>query len=195
MANCYNLDGVKKSIEKEIDRYQCMKKEWESVKFPTKKNGEPFSIMSKNFENATYFGSTYLEQGYKGKVLNPTLKVCFNTKLSGYCNDELFLYKYVKYMDNNKFIDKREKNTFNDVYIYDLEDIKQAVNDRIDYLEKYIVSLKRQLEIADNAYNTFREAYKNAMEVLNNVTETTEDTYSTLKSNIRDTIKEHYPYC
>lgn len=109
MANCYNLDGVKKSIEKEIDRYQCMKKEWESVKFPTKKNGEPFSIMSKNFENATYFGSTYLEQGYKGKVLNPTLKVCFNTKLSGYCNDELFLYKYVKYMDNNKFIDKREK--------------------------------------------------------------------------------------
>lgn len=190
MANCYNLDGIKKSIEREIDIYQCMKKEWESVKFPTKKNGEPFSIMSKNFENATYFGSTY-----KGKVLNPTLKVYFDTVLSGYHKDELFLYEYVKYMDNNKFVDKREKNTFNGVYIYDLEDIKQAVKDRINYLEKLITSLKRQLEIADNAYNAFREAYKNAMEVLNKVTETTENTYSALKSNICDTIKERYPYC
>ena len=147
MANCYNLDGIKKDIEKEIDHYQCMKKEWESVKFPTKKNGEPFSIMSKNFENATYMGSTYLEQGYKGKVLNPTLKVCFCTNLSGYHKDELYLYKYTEYMDKNEFVDKREKNTFNGVYIYDLEDIKQAVNDRIEYLEKYINSLKRQLEI------------------------------------------------
>lgn len=195
MANCYNLDGVKKNIEKEIDRYQCMKKEWESVKFPTKKNGEPFSIMSKNFENAIYIGSTYLEQGDKGKVLNPILKICFRTNLSGYCQDELFLYEYINYMDKNKFIDKREKNTFNDVYIYDLEDIKQVVNDRIDYLEKYIVSLKRQLEIADNAYNAFKEAYKNTMEILNKVTETTENTCSTLKSDICDTIKKRYPYC
>ena len=195
MANCYNLDGIKKNIEKEIDCYQCMKKEWESVKFPTKKNGEPFSIMSKNFENATYIGNTYLEQGDKGKVLNPTLKVCFCTNLSGYHKDELFLYEYIKYMDKNKFIGKREKNTFNEVYVYDLEDIKQAVKDRIEYLEKYINSLKKQLEIADNAYNTFKEAYKNAMEVLNKATETTENTYSTLKSDIRDTVKERYPYC
>ena len=151
--------------------------------------------MSKNFEGATYNGDTYLEQGYKGKVLNPTLEICFCTKLSGYHNDELYLYDYIKYMDKNKFADKREKNTFDGVYVYDLNDIKQAVNDRIEYLEKYINSLKRQMEIADNAYNAFREAYKNAMEVLNKVTETTKDTYSTLKSDIRDTIKERYPYC
>ena len=151
--------------------------------------------MSKNFENATYMGSTYLKQGYKDKVLNPTLKVCFHTNLSGYHKDELYLYKYTKYMDENEFADKREKNTFNDVYVYDLEDIKQAVKDRIEYLEKYINSLKRQLEIADSAYNAFKEAYKNAMEVLNKATETTENTYSTLKSDIRDTIKERYPYC
>ena len=195
MANCYNLDGVKKNIEKEIDRYQCMKKAWEKVTFPIKKNGEPYAIMSKNFEGATYNGSTYLKQGYKGKVLSPTLKVCFCTNLTGYHNDELYLYENVKYMDKNKFATKKEKNTFCDVYVYDLEDIKQAVNDRIKYLEKYVDSLKRQLEIADKAYNTFKEAYKNAMEVLNQVTETTENTYSTLKSDIRDTIKERYPYC
>lgn len=195
MANCYNLDGVKKSIEKEIDRCQCMKKAWEKVTFPTKKNGEPFAIMTKNFENVIYNGDTHLNQGYKGKVLNPTLKICFYTGLSGYCKDELFLYEYVKYMDNNKFIGKREKNTFNGIYIYDLEDIKQAVKNKIDYLEKYINSLNRQLEIADNAYNTFKEAYKNAIEVLNNATETTENTYNMLKSNICDTIKNHYPYC
>lgn len=44
MANCYNLDGIKKDIEKEIDRYQCMKKEWESVKFPTKKNKDNWKL-------------------------------------------------------------------------------------------------------------------------------------------------------
>lgn len=42
MANCYNLDGVKKSIEKEIDRYQCMKKRMGKCKIPNKEKRRTF---------------------------------------------------------------------------------------------------------------------------------------------------------
>lgn len=81
------------------------------------------------------------------------------------------------------------------VYKYDLEDIKEAVNNRIEFLKENVKSLKRQLEIADKAYIAFRKAYEDAMNVLDNVTETKKDEYSFLKSNILETVKYHYPYC
>ncbi len=188
MANCYDLEGIKKSIEQEIDKYQCMKKAWEKVTFPTKKNGEPFANMSKNFENAFYNLNF-------GKVLNPILKVNYHSNLNGYGNDVIYLYTYEKYMTEENYIVKKDKNVIDGVYIFDLEDIHNAVKTRIDCLEEYINSLKGQMEIADKAYNVFRKAYKNAMEVLNKVTETTENTYGTLKINILDTVKGRYPYC
>ena len=81
------------------------------------------------------------------------------------------------------------------IYKYDLEDIKEAVNNRIKFLKENIESLKKQLEIADKAYIAFRKAYEDAMNVLDNVTETKKDEYSFLKSNILETVKERYPYC
>lgn len=81
------------------------------------------------------------------------------------------------------------------VYKFDLEDIKEAVNNRIEYLKGYVESLKKQLEIADKAYAGFRKVYEDAMAVLDNVTETKKDEYSFLKSSILDTIKNRYPYC
>lgn len=188
MANYYNLDSIKTHIKQEIDKYQCMKEAWENVAFPTKKNGEPFANMSKNFENAFYNLSL-------GKALNPILKVNYHSNLNGYGNDVIYLYTYEKYMKEENYIVKKDKNVIDGVYIFDLEDIHNAVKTRIDCLEKYINSLKRQMEIADSAYSAFRKAYKNAMEVLNKVTETTENTYCTLKVNILDTVKERYPYC
>lgn len=54
MANYYNLDGVKKNIEKEIEANEKLLEVWEKVTFPIKKDGKPFATMSKNISGATY---------------------------------------------------------------------------------------------------------------------------------------------
>lgn len=50
MASCYNLDGIKTSLKIEIEEREAILKAWENVTFPTKKNGEPFAVMSKKYQ-------------------------------------------------------------------------------------------------------------------------------------------------
>ena len=114
--------------------------------------------------------------------------------------DSIDCYTLVRYLKDKNKIAKTEnympkEPCLEQVYKYDLEDIKQAVNNRIEFLKENVDSLKRQLEIADKAYTTFRKAYEDAMVVLDSVTETKKDEYSFLKSSILDTIKNRYPYC
>lgn len=59
MASCYNLDGIKTSLKIEIEEREAILKVWENVTFPTKKNGEPFAVMSKNINGATYKKADY----------------------------------------------------------------------------------------------------------------------------------------
>lgn len=194
MANCYNLDGIKTSLKNEIEEREAILKAWENVTFPTKKNGEPFAIMSKNIN-----GVTYKVKEYALTSDNVELKVVASNNYK-WTTDSIDCYTLVKYLRDKNKIEKTENYMpkqpyLEQIYKYDLENIKEAVNNRIKFLKENIESLKRQLEIADKAYTTFRKAYEDAMVVLDSVTETKKDEYSFLKSSILDTIKNRYPYC
>lgn len=194
MASYYNLDGVKTSLKNEIEEREAILRAWENVTFPTKKNGEPFAVMSKNINGATYKIADYCLSAN-----NVELKVVANHNYK-WTTDSIDCYTLVRYLKDKNKIAKTEnympkEPCLEQVYKYDLEDIKQAVNNRIEFLKENVDSLKRQLEIADKAYTTFRKAYEDAMVVLDSVTETKKDEYSFLKSSILDTIKNRYPYC
>lgn len=194
MANCYNLDGIKTSLKIEIEEREAILKAWENVTFPTKKNGEPFAVMSKNIN-----GATYKKADYGLSANNVELKVVANNNYK-WITDSIDCYTLVRYLKDKSKIAKTENYMpkelcLKQVYKFDLEDIKEAVNNRIKFLKENIESLKKQLEIADKAYIAFRKAYEDAMNVLDNVTETKKDEYSFLKSNILETVKERYPYC
>lgn len=194
MANCYNLDGIKTSLKIEIEEKEAILKAWENVTFPTKKNGEPFAVMSKNIN-----GATYKKADYGLSANNVELKVVANNNYK-WTTDSIDCYTLVRYLKDKSKIAKTENYMpkelcLEQVYKFDLEDIKEAVNNRIKFLKENIESLKKQLEIADKAYIAFRKAYEDAMNVLDNVTETKKDEYSFLKSNILETVKERYPYC
>lgn len=194
MANCYNLDGIKTKLKNEIEEREAILKAWEGVTFPTKKNGEPFAIMSKNINGATYKVGEYALISD-----NVELKVVANNNYK-WTTDSIDCYTLVRYLkDKNKIVKTKnympKQPCLEQVYKYDLEDIKEAVNNRIEFLKENVKSLKRQLEIADKAYIAFRKAYEDAMNVLDNVTETKKDEYSFLKSNILETVKYHYSYC
>lgn len=194
MASCYNLDGIKTSLKIEIEEREAILKAWENVTFPTKKNGEPFAVMSKNIN-----GATYKKADYGLSANNVELKVVANNNHK-WTTDSIDCYTLVRYLKDKSKITKTENYMpkelcLEQVYKFDLEDIKEAVNNRIEYLKGYVESLKKQLEIADKAYAGFRKVYEDAMAVLDNVTETKKDEYSFLKSSILDTIKNRYPYC
>ena len=194
MANCYNLDGIKINLKNEIEEREAILRAWENVTFPTKKNGESFATMSKNIN-----GATYKKADYGLSANNVELKVVANNNHK-WITDSIDCYTLVRYLKDKNKIAKTEnympkEPCFEQVYKYDLEDIKEAVNNRIGYLKGYVDSLKKQLEIADKAYTVFRKAYEEAMTVLDEVTGTKKDEYSYLKSSILDTIKNRYPYC
>lgn len=193
MSAYYNLDQIKTEIKKEIEIKKAFLEKWQAVIFPTKKNGEPFAVLSKNISGATYCLCEYATQPGENR-----LYICTWTSCSGYKTDEITLYELVRYLKDPEKIAKTEnympKQAYlEQVYKYDLADIKKAISCRIEQLERDIKNLSAQLEKADAAFHAFREAYAVALEQLAENTDQKAD--ATLYSAILDTVKTRFPYC
>lgn len=195
MSSCYNLDGIKTELKKELETKIALLEAWENVTFPTKKDGTPFSSMSKNFNGAKYHAGDYAMQPGENK-----LTVYTSTKLSGYINDTIDCYNLICDMKNENQLAKTQnympkQSYLKQVYCFDMEDIKEAITNRIAQLEKDIDRLNNEIENAENVFNTFRSAFGNALEQLAKDTEKTGENYSDLFYLVKDTVIERYPYC
>lgn len=137
--NYYSLDGIQTEIKREIEKTKCLIETWRKVTYLTKKDGTPFKNMSKNFNGATY----------TKKDNNPELSICGWSKFSGYEHDYIFCYE-TKY-------DHGASTTI----FYNMEQIKEKINDRINDLKRKLVSLEKQLEVSKKAYTEFQEVYNN----------------------------------
>lgn len=135
---CYNLDGIITELQKSIATKKALLEAWEAVTFPTKKNGEPFANMSKNISGAKYSAdNTAIQPGEM--VL--TVTTWEKEMGCGYVSDEIKAYNLVKYMTDGKPEAKPQNiqpkiTMLEQVYTYDLEDIKEAVAARIEELKK-----------------------------------------------------------
>lgn len=184
---CYGIEDIKKEIEKEIDVSSCLLDAWKKVEFVTKKDGKPFSVMSKNLKNADYKLSQYATMYYEKQLIVYT----YSDK-AGYINDCINCYETIKYMKDENKLAKKENyivigGFYEDQYLYDIDDIKQAINDRIERLEKRLKSLKNQLKISDTVYHDFKW---NFVKLISNLQATTIDDSNdtTLFYLIKDTI-------
>lgn len=190
MSNYYNLDGIKTEIKKRISEHKTLLRAWKNVTFPTKKDGTPFKIMSKNFENAKFYNDITAWRDYEKK-----LKVVAFDNLNGYISEDINCYNQVKYIEDKTMLTKTEnimpkEPMLEQMYVYDLEDIKNAIKEKIAYHKECIESLENQLKNADVAYNKFKEAYTNAIKELENIAgETTCLSYA-----VKNTITSRYPY-
>lgn len=200
MKNFYNLDGIKTELEKKISRNETILKAWENVTFPTKKDGKPFAVFSKNINGATYYKPDYTMQPGENK-----LRVTEWDKRNGYVTDEIDCYILVKYLEDENKKNKPENympkiQYLEQLYKYDLEDVKKAVADRINYLIDRNLSLKAQLNIVSECYYKFKTAYGAALQQLENdcisggnigFSGSRNDIYYM----ILDTVKERFPHC
>jgi len=193
MSNYYNLDGVKTYLEKTLDEKETILAAWQAVSFNTKKDGKPFAALAKNFNNARVGRESYDTMEYEKR-----LYVYGVSRLNGYVYDDIRLWENANYLKDSKKLSKTDNivnlgGCWAKQYVFDLEDIKQAIADRIEYLEKYCKELRGQIEKAETVYNNFKTAYENAMKTLEN--DTCEFESKTLFYAVRETIKERYPYC
>lgn len=190
--NTYNLDGIKTNISKEIAVCEGALNAWKNVTFPTKKDGSEFAVFSKNIKGASvYTSTTAIQPG----ILEAT--VTYNVPHCGWNDDTIRLYEFVRYLKDEKQIAKTANYLpkvpyLEQVYKFDLEDTKEAIKNRISYLEQRIAELKESLEKADFAFNAFKQAYASALQQLK---ENCGADNNTLFYAIRDTVKERYPYC
>lgn len=158
-------DDIKKEWKRELDECKAFKAEWEKVTFPTKKDGTPFKNMSKNFEGATYKLCRYATYSYEHQ-----LEIC--TKCNGtYISDEIECYKYLRYWKpDNEQEEKIKDNVINNgkggVYVFDINDIKKAVKQRINELQEEIGEIEKDIENLDTVYDNFTESYKSALTAL-----------------------------
>ena len=191
MSNCYNLDGILTALNKEIAETVALLESWKKVTFATKKDGKPFAVMSKNINGARYDKYPYGSQAGQYNI-----GVTAWSESCGYVNDTIDLWCQVRYLKNPAQIAKMENYMpvvpgLHQIYKYDLEDIKAAVNDHISQLESKLASLNEQKETAHAAFTAFRAAYADAIEKLKE----TVGEGTTLYYNVLDTVKQAYPYC
>ena len=192
MSNYYNLDGIKTELEKRLSYEKSILKAWENVTFPTKKDGTPFKVMSKNFDGAKLYLDNFAWRDYEKR-----LKVNIFDDLNGYISEDINCYNQVKYISDKSKLEKvsnimPKEPMLEQVYVYDLEDIKEEIQKTINRHKENIVSLEKQIDQAEKAYNNFVADYKKAIE---NLVETCGANDNSLFYAVRDTVKERYLYC
>ena len=192
MSSYYNLDGIKTELNKRLSYEKSILKAWENVTFPTKKDGTPFKVMSKNFDGAKLYLDNFAWHDYEKR-----LKVNTFDDLNGYISEDINCYNQVKYISDKSKLEKvsnimPKEPMLEQVYVYDLDDIKEEIQKTINRHKENIVSLEKQIDQAEKAYNNFVADYKKAIE---NLVETCGANDNSLFYAVRDTVKERYPYC
>ena len=199
MSKRYNLDDIKTNLKKELEEAEALGKAWAAVTYTTKKDGKPFAVLSKNILGASLRPRPYALQPGENSV-----HVTTQTKNGRYISDDLDAYTLLKYLSDDdprkaKPQNLQAKQTYlEQVYTYDLDDIKTAVSEREAYQAKRAESLKKQIKAADTAFRTFRDAYADAVEQLKidcGENGNPASGHTTLYYDTIDTVKERFPYC
>lgn len=192
MTRLYNFDDVVTAMKKDLDQQKACLEAWKRVEFPTKKNGEPFAVFSKNIKGASVKAEDFAMQ--PGEI---ELYVCAHSSLSGYFTDTIKLHDQVRYLEDPDMIAKTQnymtkQSMLNQIYKYDLADTKKAVTKRIAYLEDYVAQLENQIAEARKVWDQFVKDYSTAMHGLQDATKNW--THKDLFYYVRDTVKARYPY-
>lgn len=192
MSNYYNLEGIKTELNKRLSYEKSILQAWENVTFPTKKDGTPFKVMSKNFDGAKLYLDNFAWRDYEKR-----LKVNTFDDLNGYISEDINCYNQVKYISDKSKLEKvsnimPKEPMLEQMYVYDLDDIKEEIQKTINRHKENIVSLEKQINQAEKAYNNFVADYKKAIE---NLVETCGANDNSLFYAVRNTVKERYPYC
>lgn len=185
---CYDLNDIRSQLTNDLTDAEAKLKAWQAVTYPTKKDGQPFAIMGKNIN-----GATYRAYRFAGRHGENELTVTAYTSTTGYISDSIHCWENVPDLIDDGKKAKTQNHMpkecpYKALYAYDLDDIKTAVNARCDWLQQYCADLRADLQHIDNAYHAYAEAIHAANAALeatltNNRTRNTH-AYSLIKDTV-----------
>lgn len=144
----YQVENLKKEKEKMLAQYKAFKKAWESVTFPTKKDGTPFKNLSKNFSGARYYIGAYSITNCN-YMLDVYTSVNYKSGDTEYISDSIYCSENLKYVKNVKINPEniRKQGTYvEDQYLYDLDEIRNIlIPKHIEYYKRMIKTLEDEL--------------------------------------------------
>lgn len=129
-----------RSFEARINDAQHKLEAWENVSFSYKKDGTPYQNMKKGISGATVYTKESWYAGDKNE-----LTVYFRD--GGYSgSDTIYLYVYTNYMSKDELEKLDQSRICENTYVFNFEEVKKAVSDRIEQLKKYIAEKQKSLE-------------------------------------------------
>lgn len=160
MDKIYNYEDIKNRLQESIEYYDTLVKLWESVEYPTKKDGTPFKVLSKNFENA-YIGKYYPVEDWS----NPYLTVYGRDDRGNFQEDHMSLVadKYNKSVPEHN--PDRETRTTGWGYtneIMTLDEIKQTIKERVEMFKDCKDKTEKALAISEKK---FKEVQQKVLEL------------------------------
>ena len=155
----FDLGNIRGRLESNLRYAKEVERIWKEVTFPTKKDGTPFANMSRNFRGAHYERDPYSISSYPVYLL----KVYGHGGVSDYIscnvpvkymNDAEMLAKTQNYLPKERYVEQ--------LYNFDIDDIKAAVKERIERAERDVEELERDFELCEEGYDMFSCAYDKA---------------------------------
>lgn len=152
------LNDVKKTLTDYMEDYSAKIELWKNVKRVYKKDGKEFSVLSKNFENATICNIDY--------SIREDKEIRVSGRINGvYVYDSIEIYPcvdtYKHDVDEARII---KRSFLNPYFIMTVDEIEIAIADRIEMYEGYVKDLKDQLDKADDVFMEFKIAIDKAMD-------------------------------
>lgn len=165
MEKIYTKQDAREKMEKSIKYYKVRIEAWENVKRIYKKNGEPFAILSKNFENARF--TTWIN--------SPVIEVTFTDETGRNTTEHITLTANVYKNEPEATTPEQVQNRINELianYKKWLEidtagasHIEKQIDDIMPELDKLAEAIKQAKET--NTHYTLQNYIKNYLHILN----------------------------
>lgn len=166
-----NSDSIKQELQDTIYSKTLALSLWQNVKYPTKKDGTPFVNLPKNFDGAKISGGDMpeLQVGGYMRGVNEWDK-----------SIRVYMYAQDSTDDIERAIFQFGYNGQPYKYWLTLDEIKKAVEDKIEQLKADIKEYQHDLAICDEAFATYRKAIAEADKRLAEMTRHQKQKYSSL---------------
>lgn len=148
-----NSDSIKQELRNTIYSKTQALEMWQNVTYPTKKDGTPFANLSKNFEGAKISGGDM-----------PELQAGVYMQGVYEWDKSIRVYVIAQVITDDIKRDILQLGYDGKPYKYwlTLDEIKKAVEDKIEQLKADIKEYQHYLAICDEAFTTYRKAVEEA---------------------------------
>lgn len=144
-----NLEDIKKELTSTLKEHEALLQAWSNVHRLYKKDGSSFSVLSKNFENATIQDEPY--SIYPAKDIHVCIE--YNGKYCKYYSEEIHCTQLVRYsqrkVDESRII---HEALLEDRYNLTIDELFEEIELRKEYHKNRIEELNKQLDMAESYY-------------------------------------------